>query len=547
MKTLVRFTDATLLALPLLPHAASAQPAQPPAPDGTAPPPPDAAQPPPPAPDATPPTPPPVVTPAPAPTPPPPAGAAPAVPKGPEWTSLRLLHDKGVISDAELESALKDIGIVGAGDATTMVLAKIKTTLYGYAEANYVYDSTQSCVEFCGGSQIQREGTYRGNHGRTLFGARDSRIGIRLAAPEEHGIRASGLIETDFFGPTATTEQGTYANAVLRVRQAYAKLETPVVDLLLGQTWSLFGWQPTFLLTSVQLPGLPGQMFERTTQFKVSKTIKGEAVTAEIAAAANRPPQQDSATPEGVFGARLNFNKWTGQHTAYMNSTTIIPASIAVSGDLRKFRIPEFAVTPHTGHVRVGGGVAFDAYLPIVPATKTNKDNALSLTGELAIGSGTSDMYTALGAAGTANASLPPAAPGGTPIPYPTNFDPGLATVDASGHIELVQWTTYAAGLEFYPAGTGGHLGTFASYQHSESPNAKNIGTAAVIPQTTAAAQTAAQAKIRDHEDFFEVGLFVEPTKSTRVAASGSVFDDTYGDGKDAKNYALQMSAWIFF
>jgi hypothetical protein len=480
----------------------------------------------------------------PAATPPAMPAPAPAVPKGPEWTSLRLLHDKGLISDAELASALKDIGVMGAGDATTLVLGKLKTTIFGYAEANYIYDSTESCAEFCSNFQIQRSGTYRGNHGRSVFSPRDARLGLRIAAPEEHGIRASGLLEFDFFGPTTTTEQGTFSNPVLRIRNSYVKLETPIVDLLLGQTWSLFGWQPFYLLASVQPPGLPGNLFERTPQLRVSKTIKSDAFTTELAIAANRPPQQDSATPEGVAGIRLSFPKWTGQHTGYMVSTTITPASIGISGDLRKFRIPEFAVTPHTGHVRVGGGVAVDLYLPIVPATKDHKDNALALTGEFSMGSGTSDMYTALGGAGTANASIPPAMMGGAATPYVPNFDAGLAAVDVTGHIELIKWTGYMAGLEFYPAGTGGRLGTVANFGHQESSNAKKVGTAV---DATGAPVPAALARIRDHEEFYEVGLFFDPTKSTRVAASGSLYDDTYADGEDAKNYSLIMSGWIFF
>jgi hypothetical protein len=472
------------------------------------------------------------------------------VPKGPEWTSLRLLHDKGVISDAELDSALKDIGIMGAGDATTLVLAKLRATIYGFAQADYSYESTQTCVDFCSNAQVAKDTVYKGNHGRTIFSPQDSRFGVRLSAPVEGGIKASGVVETDFFGPTTTTEQGTFSNPVLRVRNAYVKLETPVVDLLLGQTWSLFGWQPNFLIASVQLPGLPGQMFERTMQLKVSKTIKSDAVNAELAIAANRPPQEDSATPEGVAGVKINFNKWTGQHSPYLSSTSIIPASIAVSGDLRRFRFPEFAAVPHTGETLTGGGVAFDVYLPIIPATKANKDNSLSLTGELTIGSGTSDMYTAMGAAGTANASLPPAMPGGAAVPYVANFDPGLAAVDATGHFELIKWTTYAAGLEYYLPGLDGRLGLLADFQHSESPNAKNVGTAATIAGASAAAMaaaTAAQAKIRDHEEFYEVGVFGDPTKATRLALGGSVFDDTYGDGKDAKNYVVMMSGWIFF
>jgi len=469
------------------------------------------------------------------------------MPKGPEWTSLRLLREKGVISDDELEAAVKDIGMVGAGDATTLVMSKFKATIFGFAEANLKYDSTQSCVEFCSNSQIQREGTYRGNHGRTIFSPRDSRFGVRIGAPAEHGVKISGLLEADFLGPTTTTEQGQWSNPVLRIRHAFVKLETPVVDILLGQTWSLYGWQPNFLIASVQLPGLPGQMFERTEQLRLSKLIKGESVSAEIAVAAMRPPQQDSATPEGVAAARLIFDKWAGNHTSYMTTTAVIPASIGVSGDLRKFRIPEFAATQHTGHVKIGGGFAVDVFLPIVPATKTNKDNALALTGEFAMGRGTSDMYTGMGAAGTANATLPAVLPATTGAAYVANFDPGLAVVDASGHIELVKWTTWAAGAEFYPAGTGGKLGMLLNYQHSESPNAKDIGAAAVVSQTTTAAQDAARARVRDHEELYEVGLFVDPTKSTRFAASGALFDDTYGDGKDTKNYSLMMSGWVFF
>jgi hypothetical protein len=315
----------------------------------------------------------------------------------------------------------------------------------------------------------------------------------------------------------------------------------------MGQTWSLFGWQSNFLVTSVQLPGLPGQLFERTTQFRVSKTIKSDPVNVELAVAANRAPQEDSATPEGVAGIKLNFNKWTGQHTSYMTATTINPASIAISGDLRGFRFPEFKAVPRHGITKTGGGVTFDVYLPIIPATKTSKDNALSITGELVIGAGTSDSYTALGAAGTANAALRAPAGGGAAPVYTPNWDPGLAVVDAAGNFELVKWTTYTVAGEYYFPHTEGRLGLLANFQHSESPNAKNIGQAAVTAFTTTAQQDAARARVRDHEELYEVGIFGDPTHATRIGISGSLYDDTYGDGKDAKNYVALMSGFIFF
>ncbi|TMQ07749.1 MAG: hypothetical protein E6J90_33940 [Deltaproteobacteria bacterium] len=543
MNTFVRLTLAAFAML-AVPRVSSAQPAPAPAPDAAAPPAPDSGAPPgtstqPPAP-----LPPTTSPPAAAPAAPVAPAASPAVPRGPEWTSLRLLHDKGVISDAELASALADIGVVGAGDATTVVVSKLKTTLYGYLEGNFKYDSTQTCLEFCGSTQVQRPGTYRGNHGRTVFSARDSRLGIRLAAPEEHGIRVSGVLETDFFGPTTTTEQGTYVNPVLRIRASYLKIETPVLDVLIGQQFTLFGWQPVFVSASVQYPGLPGEAFERTPQLRLSKTLKSDTITTEIAIAANRPPQQDSATPEGVAGLRLQLNRWTGAHTAYMAYSTIQPASIAISGDIRRFRIPELAVTPHSGITRTGGGVAFDAYFPIIPATKASKDNALALNAELSITSGMADDYSALGGAGTANAAIPPATAGGTAVPYTPNFDAGLAAIDAAGNVELIKWLAYLVSLEFYPGGTGGRLGLVANYAHMASSNARSVGTAS---SAAGMAAQAAAARIRDHEDFFEIGVFVDPTRSTRIAASGSLYSDVYGDGATAKNYSVIMSGWLFF
>jgi hypothetical protein len=33
----------------------------------------------------------------------------------------------------------------------------------------------------------------------------------------------------------------------------------------------------------------------------------------------------------------------------------------------------------------------------------------------------------------------------------------------------------------------------------------------------------------------------------TRVALSGSLYNDVYGDGATAKNYSVIMSGWLFF
>jgi len=532
MKALVRLTLSTLFALLVIPRETSAQPAPPqPAPaPGSAdqPPAPAAGQPAQPQPDN--------IVPPPPPATPNPAPADPAKARGVEWASLNLLRAKGIISEAEYASAMKDLGGIGAPtDPTTFVVSRFKVSLFGFAQADFEWNSTESCQEFCSNFAIQKSGTYRGDHSRMVFSPRDSRFGVRFAAPEEHGIRASGLLETDFFGstpaPPAGTEQGVWSNPVLRIRHAYFKLETPVVDVLVGQTGNLFGWASNYLITGAQEPGLPGQMYQRTSQLKVSKLIKTDAITTEIAVAAERPVQMDSGRPEGVAGVRLQFNRWTGYHTLYLSTSLVQPASIAVTGDLRGFRISEFSTTPRDGHWKVGGGVAIDAFLPIIPATKTSRENALSISGELVIGAGTQDMYTALGAAGTTNAPIPTATPGMTAT-YAPNFDPGFAAYDMNGNLELIKWTSYMVGAEYYPAGIDGRLGTFANYGHMQSSNAKKFGD---------------KTKIRDHEDFFGVGAFFDPTKQTRVGLDFGLYNDRYADNSKARNYSVLSSMWLFF
>jgi len=531
MKSLVRLTLSTSLVLLAIPRETVAQPAppappppadntgQPPTPTPDSPPPPEATPQPPPEPAAQPPQPPP--------------HADPVAARGIEWTSLRLLREKGIISEAEYASAVKDLGGVGAStDPITLVVSKYKVSLYGFAEADLQWDSTQSCQEYCSNFPIQRPGTYRGEHNRLVFSPRDSRIGIRFAAPEEHGIRQSGLLELDFLGPTATSEQGTWTNPVFRIRSAYYKLETSLVDLQVGQTGNMFGWGYAYLVTGAQWPGLPGQMYQRTPQIRVSKTIRTDALTADLAVAAERPVQMDSSVPEGVAGVRLSFNKWIGYHMLFLTTPLVQPASIAVTGDVRGFRFSEFSTNPHVSNFRTGGGISIDAFLPIIPATKASHDNALSLSGELVIGKGTSDMYTVLSNASPGNAAIPPAMPGGTPGTYVPNFDPGFAAYDATGHIELIQWTSYMLGVEYYPPGLDGRLGLSANHGHMESSNAKKFGD---------------PTKTRDHEDFYAAGVFFEPTKQTRVGIDFGYYGDHYVDGVSATNYSVMQSSWLFF
>src|SRR5947207_8762802 len=121
----------------------------------------------------------------------------------------------------------------GAAPSPGQVTAKWTTTLYGFAEVDLMHDTTESFTDSPGNGLILRATGLAYNNGRTQTTARNSRLGVRLSAPEYSGMRASGNLELDFMGnqPPGITEASFVNNGTFRIRAAYAKLETEHVDL----------------------------------------------------------------------------------------------------------------------------------------------------------------------------------------------------------------------------------------------------------------------------------------------------------------------------
>lgn len=453
------------------------------------------------------------------------------------FTTLRLLREKNIISQAEFDSAMRDlheaVGPRGA-DSTTVVLGKWATTLFGFIQGDIIWNSTQSFNDYGSNIQVARPGTFAGDHDRLQGSIRDSRIGVRVQTPELSWLRASALFELDLLGPTGNigstiTENSFFVNPNLRVRHAYLKAETPIVDILFGQTWHLFGWQPSYIPAVVQWAGIVGELFARTMQVRISKTIKTRPVTIDLAIAGMRPPQRDSSFPEFEAGFRLAFNKWTAVHTSYMTSTATQAASIGVSGDLRRYTLPEFAAAPQTTNSQLGLGIAVDAFIPIIRATKERKGNSLAILAEYVTGQGINDLYTALNG-GVANPPLP-SVNGMTPT-YAGGVDAGLAVYDINGQLQLPRWTTFVVSLEYYLPRVGGRVGLFANVSRSQLHDSQLY---------------ANPARVRDNEIFYNGGFYVDITEAIRVGFDYARFDDQYADGVHAINDAVQMTGFLFF
>src|SRR5262249_28125785 len=221
-------------------------------------------------------------------------------------------------------------------------LAKFAATLYGFVEFDSIADSTLSFNEAAGNGNIAATG-YNHANGRVMLSARHSRLGIRLKGPETQDIKTSATFEADFLGnqPTPISEASLFSNPTFRGRHLWGKLETPWVDVLFGQTWSLFGGSGYFHPNSVQIQGLPGQVFSRVAQLRFSHIFKLDDVNVEVAAGAMRPPQRDADVPDGQFSLKVLLPKRIAVHTLGAASTVADAMGIGASAVVRRYAVQQ--------------------------------------------------------------------------------------------------------------------------------------------------------------------------------------------------------------
>jgi hypothetical protein len=409
---------------------------------------------------------------------------------------------------------------------------KFQMSIYGFAKLDTIVDDTQSLNEVPGNMRIDRyhpglDCTPQGcgtSHGRTMFTARDSRFGFKVAAPEWEGMKASAQIEADFgggpaggnvsqasgptsqyYGSTVTYITGRYppysnnygneeaytTTGTVRLRLAYFKMETKYVDILAGQYWSLLGWSASpFFSNTVTIGGSNGAIFNRNPQIRLSKVIKTNAVDVEIATGAFRGVQRDARIPDIEGGIKVSINGWKGIHQVGYGQPTLDALQIGVSGLYRTLKIIEFADPPQNYVKLYGWGAAVDAYLPIIGRSKDNMSNALCLTGEYNTGSGISDMY--LGLTGGLDYFQPIDMGGGVnmapTVYYRQNIDNGIVghitdpnIMGGLGTFVPIKWTGIVAGAQYHlPIYDGKLIWLSALYGQIKS---SNIATVDVPPE----------------------------------------------------------------
>ena len=411
-------------------------------------------------------------------------------------------------------------------------------SLYGFVELDVMSDSTQSYAENVGNNNIARPNTVAGDNPRTQITARNSRLGFKIEAPKWGEIKTSGVIEFDFFGePQPTTKQGeTYTAGPARMRHFYAKVETPIVDILAGQYHDLFGWGGAgFYPNTVAFLPLLGQIYHRNPQFRVSKTLKSNAVDFEVAVAAVRPVQRDANRPDFQGGVKVDINGWKGASTPGASRPVAAPLSLGLSGIARRFSVTDFSTVPGNPQKANGWGFAANAFIPVIPAAHDDLSNALSLTGEFTTGSGVSDLYTGL-TGGVLFPTLPNPNNSELVPTYTPNIDPGIVTFDGSNLVQPVKWTAFVVNAHYHlPFGGGKKVWVSGTYSHVKSDNAFAL--------------TPVQGRpfVWDKAQYFDANVWWAMTPAVQVGLSFQHGEQTYGDGVVAKNNRGEGAFYLFF
>ncbi|HEX3695683.1 MAG TPA: hypothetical protein VH374_09860 [Polyangia bacterium] len=401
---------------------------------------------------------------------------------------------------------------------------------FGFAKLDMTEDSTQSLDSNVGGNMIQRVGTYKGDHRRTTLTARDSRVGLQFLAPsfpditpKLKGMRTSGLIEFDFFGltPTDAKRSDVIIYGPVRMRQAYLKLETYVIDVIAGQTQDLFGWGGYFYPATVAYLGVPGQIYHRNPQLRLEEKLRSDDGNYElvIAAAAVEPAQRDSGIPEGQAGIKFAYKGWKGWSGSGFGSPYLVPLSIGVSGMYRHFEVPAFRPSPGSEAVTANGyGAAASILLPVIPArAEYDRSNALTLTGEFSIGTGIADMYSGMDGGSrfpvVVNVGLTTPAPA-----YPANVDPGLVTFDRTYSLKTINWRAFVGGLQYYLPMETNRIWVTGIYSRVWSDNIKTL-----TPMDSFAA-------IFTKMEYIDANIEMEVTPAVVLGLSFQTVKQTFGD-----------------
>jgi hypothetical protein len=402
----------------------------------------------------------------PPPLPPPPSAPLPIA--TPEARRPEPVRTPGPI-DVQAKPSFQHEGSLAATSPSLGLPLGWFVSVYGAAELNFAFDSSQSSnrdVTAPNNLTLATPGSFRGSTDSDYAGTRRSRFGLSLAGPVTGRVRARFVFETGLF---ARAEDRP------RAQQLYLGIETPIVDVLVGRSYGLFGWGGKgFAPTTAAYNGVFGQIFDRPSQVRLSHIFRSYLFDFEVAAAAVAAPA-GVVGPQGEMGLRLAFNRWRGAAAQGVGPAEVAPVQVALSALGRRLEGAYASDDPANRLPSLrAGGVALDLLVPIIPARGLSLRNALTLTLEVSRGSGIADLYPGLTGGYIApivrvDPSQPPV--GGEPV-WVSTFPLGTAGLDGNATQHTIDWRALVIGLHYHlPIGGGDRIWISAVHSRLRSDN----------------------------------------------------------------------------
>lgn len=428
-----------------------------------------------------------------------------------------------------LLAACAVVASVPAFGAVTLVDAgDWKVQLSGFVEMDVIHDSTRDLPEVVGSKAVAARGTKSFENGRTQFSMRNTRFAFAVLPPVQEGWKTKGYIEYDLLGydpnpgaAPANSEASFTTNPTLRMRHAYLSAESNGWSLLAGQYWTLFGFQPTYVLATASVPPVTGTLYQRTPQVTLTKDIVlGETAKLLAGVSVTRPAQRDSERPNYEAGLKFSTSAVTSGFASPNGEVKLEPLSVAVSGTWRQFVNPEDASVTSRQQKHEGSAVALNAMIPVLPAGETAA-GSLTLTGEYSVGQGHGDAFPSW-------AGVPPLYSNSTDAN--PNLDAGQgAYTKADASFRLVQLQAWNTQLQYH---LPGDLRTFVTLGYGELRAAR-------LGDLTGASYDRSQAMFAN--------VFHDFTKQIRGAVEYAKFTTHFVDTSSAANDRFMLAGYFRF
>lgn len=415
-----------------------------------------------------------------------------------------------------------------------------KVDFSGFLEMDTIHDDTRSgFTEVMGNSAVAKSSS--AIHGdRMMFSMRNTRLAFKVQAPTYDGWKSRGYFEMDFLGydpsPGASnSESAFYNNPTFRVRHAYLSTEKAGWQVLAGQTWALFGWQPYYFMPTLQVSPIAGMLYSRTAQVRGVKTMElSDDQKLQLAVGVMRPPQRDAGLPAAEVGARWSMDSWSGAFTGgATGSHKPQPLSVGISGTVRQFEVPNDPTVGNSSGVthKMGSALAVDTLIPILASLDgKSSSNNLVFGAEYSIGQGDGDQFSGW-SGGQKNPIMQTA--GDSQI----NLDGGIGGYDAANNFGLMKVQTWNVYLQYHlPESLSSWISV--GYGQLDSSNVANF-----ITTNSNLASAAAYYK----DQIYFANFAHDFTKQIRAGVEYAHMTTNYVDGTLATDNRFQVSGWFIF